>query len=162
MSVFNLAFQSCKQLDFASATAHTVAARTCPAQLPPNNWRKILPSYTKFSSGSARPVKRPVHFRWPGDLGMLVSHPAFRWAVVFEGHHFVTSPNMDHIYAPPRSKRMTFKTDYHLAEHDQLLCPQPYLELQCHLACIPRRQVFDESFRPPFSILFHPVGFRDF
>jgi hypothetical protein len=84
-------------------------------------------------------------------------------AVVFEGHHFVTSPNMDHIYAPPRSKRMTFKIDYRLAEHDQLLWPQPYLEPQCHLACIPRRQeVFDESSRPFFSILFHPVDFKDF
>ena len=58
---------------------------------------------------------------------------------------------------------MTFKTDYRLAEHDQLLWPQPYLEPQCHLACIPRRQeVFDESSRPFFSVLFHPVGFRDF
>jgi hypothetical protein len=34
---------------------------------------------TNFSSGFARPGKRPVHFRWLGDLGMLVSHPAFRW-----------------------------------------------------------------------------------
>ena len=53
--------------------------------------------------------------------------------------------------------------DYRLGEHDQLLWPQPYLEPQCHLACIPRRQeVYDESSRPLFSILFHPVGFRDF
>ena len=97
---------------------------------------------------------------------MLVSHPAFRWiggSCRLWGHHFVTSPNMDHIYAPPRSKRMTFKTDYRLAEHDRLLWPQWYLKPQCHLACIPRRQeVFDESSRPLFSILFHPVGFRDF
>jgi len=58
---------------------------------------------------------------------------------------------------------MTFKIDYRLAERDQLLWPQPYFEPQFHLACIPRRQeVFDESCRPPFSILFHPVGFRDF
>jgi hypothetical protein len=83
--------------------------------------------------------------------------------VVFEGRHFVTSPNMKHIYAPPRSKRMTFKTDYRLGEHDQLLWPQPYLEPQCHLACIPRSvEVFEESARPVFKILFHQVGFSDF
>jgi hypothetical protein len=58
---------------------------------------------------------------------------------------------------------MTFKTDYRLGEHDPLLWPQPYLEPQCHLACIPRRvEVFEESARPVFKILFHQVGFADF
>jgi len=58
---------------------------------------------------------------------------------------------------------MTFKQDYRLGEHDQLLWPQPYLEPQCHLACIPRRQeVFNESARAAFSTLFHPVSFDDF
>jgi hypothetical protein len=58
---------------------------------------------------------------------------------------------------------MTFKTDYRLGEHDPLLWPQPYLEPQCHLACIPRRvEVFEESARPVFKILFHQVGFPDF
>jgi hypothetical protein len=82
---------------------------------------------------------------------------------VFEGRNFVTSPNKKHIYAPPASKRMTFKTDYRLGEHDPLLWPQPYLEPQCHLACIPRRvEVFEESTRPIFKILFHQVGSPDF
>jgi hypothetical protein len=58
---------------------------------------------------------------------------------------------------------MTFKKDYRLGEHDQLLWPQPFLEPQCHLACIPRRpEVFEESVRPIFNILFHPVGDTDF
>jgi len=58
---------------------------------------------------------------------------------------------------------MTFKKDYRLGEHDPLLWPQPYLELQCHLACIPRCvEVFEESLRPTFKILFHRVGFADF
>ena len=82
---------------------------------------------------------------------------------MFEGRNFVTSPNKKHIYAPPASKRMTFKTDYRLGEHDPLLWPQPYLEPQCHLACIPRRvEVFEESARLVFKILFHQVGFADF
>ncbi len=84
-------------------------------------------------------------------------------AVVFDGRHFVTSPNMDHIYAPPQTKRMTFKKDYRLAEHDQLLWPQPFLEPQCHLACIPRSpEVFEESDRSVFSILFQQVDTMDF
>jgi len=58
---------------------------------------------------------------------------------------------------------MTFKTDYRLGEHDPLLWPQPYLEPQCHLACIPRHvEVFEESARPVFKILFHQVSSPDF
>lgn len=79
-------------------------------------------------------------------------------AVVFEGRHFVTSPNMEHIYAPPLLKKITFKKDLHLGEHDELLWPQPFLEPQCHLACIPRcPEVFEESHRSVFNILFHPI-----
>lgn len=70
---------------------------------------------------------------------------------------------MDHIYAPPLSKRITFKTDYRLGEHDQLLWPQPLLEPQCHLPCIPRHpEVFEESTRSIFRILFHSVNDTDF
>ena len=58
---------------------------------------------------------------------------------------------------------MTFKKDYRLGEHDPLLWLQPYLEPQCHLACIPRCvEIFEESLRPSFKILFHRVGLADF
>ncbi|KAF8971706.1 hypothetical protein BDZ97DRAFT_1752973 [Flammula alnicola] len=39
-------------------------------------------------------------------------------AVISDGEFFVTSPNMDIIYAPPKVSRISYKEDYRLGEHD--------------------------------------------
>src|SRR5271155_1807823 len=53
--------------------------------------------------------------------------------------HFVTSPNMDHIYAPPDNIQMTFNRDLRLGDDDILLWPQPYFAQNPHFAAIPRQ-----------------------
>jgi len=60
-------------------------------------------------------------------------------AVVFNGASFVTSPNMDYIFAPPNNARMTIKRDLRLGDDDNLLWPQPYFEHSPHFAAIPRK-----------------------
>ena len=96
--VFNPAFQPRNQLDLASVALHKTWLRVSPSisddhrshSYIQNMPHPVTPEQlakdptilltTKFSSGSATPGKRRVHFRSPGDLwGMLVSHPAFRW-----------------------------------------------------------------------------------
>uniref|UniRef100_A0A8H8CF06 Uncharacterized protein n=1 Tax=Psilocybe cubensis TaxID=181762 RepID=A0A8H8CF06_PSICU len=60
-------------------------------------------------------------------------------AVVWEGSHFVTSPNMDHIWEPPRVSRITYMEDMRYGEHDPLQWPQPFIGSFCYLAAIRRR-----------------------
>lgn len=70
---------------------------------------------------------------------------------------FVTSPNCDYIYYPPKNARMTFKMDGRLGDDDPLQWPQPYIPDQCHLPCIPR-QTDNNS----LGILFHKIVEQDF
>lgn len=60
-------------------------------------------------------------------------------AVVADGRYFITSPNMDIVYAPPfgLNRSMRFRSDFRYGEDDPLLWPQPYLPHVCHLGCIP-------------------------
>ena len=82
-------------------------------------------------------------------------------AVIFDGNHFVTTPNADVIYAPPANGRMTYKHDYRLGQHDPLLWPQPFLADYCHLAAIPRApETLDDNVF--MHVLFHKATVDDF
>ena len=70
---------------------------------------------------------------------ILVNHTEGQvGAVVWGGTHFVTSPNMDVIYYPPRNAQMTFKQNMRYGDDNPLQWPQPFLSDQPHLACISR------------------------
>lgn len=82
-------------------------------------------------------------------------------AMIWGGTHFVTTPNMDCIYAPPKNARMSFKVDMRLGDDDYLLWPQPWIPECAHYAAIPREPQNDtpDSMN---SILFHKAKPTDF
>ncbi|TFK58193.1 hypothetical protein BDN72DRAFT_866146 [Pluteus cervinus] len=61
-------------------------------------------------------------------------------AVIDDGNHFITSPNVNFVYAPPMGIReVTLRSDNRFGDDDHILWPQPYLPSLCHFGAIRRK-----------------------
>jgi len=66
--------------------------------------------------------------------------------IIDSGRQFITSPNFEFIFAPPfgELRKMYMRRDFHFADDDYTLWPQPFYGKYPHLAVIPRK---------PFDVL---------
>lgn len=100
--------------------------------------------FNNFNTGSNQTLLLALHFE--GRVG----------AVVFGGSYFVTSPNMDCVYNPPKNRRMTFKLDMRLGDDDCLQWPQPWTQDCPHYACIPRNEPKLSKSSPQYVLFYKP------
>ncbi|TFK60161.1 hypothetical protein BDN72DRAFT_864579 [Pluteus cervinus] len=76
-------------------------------------------------------------------------------AVVDQGRHFVTSPNVDVVYEPLLDRAdIRMREDFRYGPYDPTLWPQPYNPDYCHLAAMFRKSEFDNM---PFSLLYRDL-----
>jgi len=61
--------------------------------------------------------------------------------IIDSGHQFITSSNFEFIFAPPfrESHKIYMRWDFHFADDDYTLWPQPFYGKYPHLAVIPRK-----------------------